>query len=59
MKKAKRKNDSPILMLDSHLMPLPTPESADKVEANITINNARIIANVVAILHCSSSNLLR
>lgn len=34
-------------MLDSHLMPLPTPESADKVEANITINNVRIIANVV------------
>jgi len=48
MKKPRRKIDNTILMFDSHLMPLPTPDSADKVDAPIMTNNATTIPNVVA-----------
>ncbi len=46
-KNARMKNDSPMLMLDSHLMPLPTPDSAESVEKTITITRQKIIATAV------------
>ena len=46
-KKAKMKNDKLMLMLESHLIPFPTPESADSVEAIITMINANSIAATV------------
>ena len=35
-----------MLMFDSHLMPLPTPESADRVEAPMITINATMIPSV-------------
>ena len=49
MKKARRKKDRLILMLDSHLIPRPTPDNADTVEAPITTTRARIIATKVGL----------
>ena len=46
-KKAKMKKDRLMLMFESHLIPLPTPESADSVEAIITITKANNIATTV------------
>jgi|TARA_B110000305_G_C19237609_1_gene538297 hypothetical protein len=34
-------------MFESHLMPLPTPDKADSVDANITMTNAISIATFV------------
>jgi hypothetical protein len=45
-KKIRMKKLSPMLMFDSHLMPLPTPESADRVEAPMITTSATMIPMV-------------
>ena len=41
------KNDNPIFKLDSHLIPRPTPDKAESVDAPITMTRHKSIANVV------------
>ncbi len=45
-KKNSTKKLSPMLMFDSHLMPLPTPDSADSVEAPMMTTSATMMPMV-------------
>ena len=46
IRKPSRKIDSTMLRFDSHLMPLPTPDSADRVEAPMMMTMAKMIPAV-------------
>ena len=48
-KVAIRKKDRPILRLDSHLMPLPTPDRAERVEAPTIITSTITMAAAEAL----------
>ena len=47
MKNSRINKDSPIFILDNHLMPRPTPDIADRVEAPMTTSSDKIMAVLV------------
>ena len=49
MKKPSRTSDSTMLMLDSHLMPLPTPDSAESVDAPMMKRSATTMPKVLTV----------
>ena len=48
-KNSNKKKLSPMFTLDNHLIPLPTPESADNVDAPMMIISAKINPRVEAV----------